>query len=263
MQRNVTIKILITIIITIAIIMITSYTLASVTPEQITGENSSLSLDLDFIDELTEAIRIIGIFIAAGALMVIGIKYVTGSIEEKANYKKSMMPYIIGCVILFGASAIAPQIKDLFTDLGTDTEDIGNKIIGIIQVIGTIATVAVLMILGIKYMIGSTEERASYKRTMIPYLVGVMLIFGAINLTAMLYNVIPLSLSETAQESYSKGVSAAEEYISSVGGDTSKIEEHIQYVEDNYSSWSAAQGDGAYYYEAYLEELEEYLNSNN
>lgn len=36
--------------------------------------------------------------------MIIGIKYMTGSLEEKANYKKTMVPYLVGCVILFRSS---------------------------------------------------------------------------------------------------------------------------------------------------------------
>lgn len=188
MQEKILKKISITII-ALVIIMTSTYTFAGITPSQITGEGSG-NIDLAFIDNLTNMIRTIGIFIAVGAMMLIGIRYITGSIEEKANYKKSMMPYIIGCFVLFGASVLAPQIKELFTDIGTDAETIGNKVIGIIQAVGTIVTVAVLMLLGIKYMIGSVEERATYKKTMLPYIIGVILIFAAVNLTSMIYKIV-------------------------------------------------------------------------
>lgn len=65
----------------------------------------------------------------------------------------------------------------------TDTDvkpvtDKANVIIGTIQVIGVAVTVIVLMIMGIKYMTGSISEKAEYKKTMIPYLVGVLIFFG-------------------------------------------------------------------------------------
>ena len=44
------------------------------------------------------------------------------------------------------------------------------------------------MILGIKYMLGSLEERASYKRSMLPYIVGAVLLFGGVNITSALYS---------------------------------------------------------------------------
>lgn len=67
-------------------------------------------------------------------------------------------------------------------------DSIGGKIIGMIQAIGNIISIAVLVILGIKYMMGSAEEKAEYKKTLIPYLVGAILIFAASNIAKMVYD---------------------------------------------------------------------------
>lgn len=61
--------------------------------------------------------------------------------------------------------------------------NIGNQIIGIITTVGVVVAVVVLLILGIKYMMGSASEKAEYKKTMIPYIVGAALIFGASAIT--------------------------------------------------------------------------------
>lgn len=58
-------------------------------------------------------ITTIGIVISVVILIVIGIKYMMGSTAEKAEYKKSLMPYVIGAGILFSASSIAQIIYDL------------------------------------------------------------------------------------------------------------------------------------------------------
>lgn len=208
MNRKITIKMLAVILLTIILIIISSnISFAGITPDQLTGDDS-VELDTDFIDKLTEFIRIVGMFIAVGALMVIGIKYITGSIEEKANYKKSMMPYIIGCFVLFGAAYLAPEIKDLFDNMGSDTAEIGNNILGIIQIVGTLITFGVLMILGIKYMMGSVEEKAEYKRSMLPYIIGVVLLFCAVNITAAIYDVVTESTNfeNNNQEIYCTGI---------------------------------------------------------
>ena len=63
---------------------------------------------------------------------------------------------------------------------GTDKiTSIGNQIITILTIVGTVASVIVLIVLGLKYMMGSAEEKAEYKKTMIPYLVGIVLLLGA------------------------------------------------------------------------------------
>ena len=67
--------------------------------------------------------------------------------------------------------------------------DIGNQLIGIITTIGVVVAVVVLLILGIKYMMGSASEKAEYKKTMIPYLVGAILIFGASAITKVVVSI--------------------------------------------------------------------------
>ena len=69
-----------------------------------------------------------------------------------------------------------------------NVKTIGNDILGIIRVVGTIVAVGMLIVLGIKYMMGSAEERAEYKKTLFPYFVGAVLIFAASSLTNMIYN---------------------------------------------------------------------------
>lgn len=71
----------------------------------------------------------------------------------------------------------------------TDSFDtVGGKIVGAIQGIGSIVAVGILVVLGIKYMMGSAEEKAEYKKTMIPYLVGAVLVFAASNIAGAVYN---------------------------------------------------------------------------
>lgn len=66
--------------------------------------------------------------------------------------------------------------------------DTGKKIVGIIQTVGSVAAVVVLVALGIKYMMGSTEEKAEYKKTLMPYVIGAVLVFAASNLASVVYN---------------------------------------------------------------------------
>lgn len=65
---------------------------------------------------------------------------------------------------------------------------VGGSITGVIRVVGTIVAVAVLIVLGIKYMMGSAEEKAEYKKTLFPYIIGAVLIFAASQLADIIYN---------------------------------------------------------------------------
>ena len=65
----------------------------------------------------------------------------------------------------------------------------GATIVTIMQTVGIVVAVVVLLILGIKYMMGSAEEKAEYKKTMIPYLVGAILIFASTTIVNVVYNI--------------------------------------------------------------------------
>jgi len=66
--------------------------------------------------------------------------------------------------------------------------NLGATIVTIMQTVGIVVAVVILLILGIKYMIGSAEEKAEYKKTMIPYLVGAILIFASTTIVNVVYN---------------------------------------------------------------------------
>lgn len=67
--------------------------------------------------------------------------------------------------------------------------EIGNRIIGTIQVIGSFASVIALIIIGIRYMVGSVEEKAQYKETMVPYIIGAVLVFGITTTLRIVYDI--------------------------------------------------------------------------
>ena len=67
-------------------------------------------------------------------------------------------------------------------------DTLGNQIITIVSTIGSIASVIVLIVLGIKYMMGSAEEKAEYKKTLLPYIIGAVLIFAASTIAGVVFN---------------------------------------------------------------------------
>ena len=84
----------------------------------------------------------------------------------------------MGTMVMANSSVI----DNIFKETGGNTQQlqsVGGRIVNIITTIGIIVAVIVLLVLGIKYMMGSASEKAEYKKTMIPYLVGAVLIFGA------------------------------------------------------------------------------------
>ena len=49
--------------------------------------------------------------------IILGIKYMMASVEEKANVKESLTPYFIGCIVVFGAFGIWKLVINTFSGL--------------------------------------------------------------------------------------------------------------------------------------------------
>lgn len=102
-----------------------------------------------------------------------------------------IIAFIITINIFTINSLAAIRVDDYKPDqLGAEIDAVrmGNVIIGGFQAIGSIVSVLALVIIGIKYMMGSVEEKAEYKTKMIYYIIGAILVFAISNISAMLYN---------------------------------------------------------------------------
>lgn len=65
-----------------------------------------------------------------------------------------------------------------------------KNLIVYLQIAGTGISIIVVTILGIKYMTASVEAKAEVKKEMMPVLIGMGLLFGAVNLIAIATDII-------------------------------------------------------------------------
>ena len=98
----------------------------NVTAEDITGgaknfiqagskEENPLNVDniKNVSDVVYNILLTVGIIVAVIMGLIIGMKYMTGSVSQKAETKELLTPYIVGCVIIFGAFAIWKIVVEL------------------------------------------------------------------------------------------------------------------------------------------------------
>ena len=77
-------------------------------PSDLTKDDTKVAFDKAGI--VLGAVRNISVVVSVITLMVVGIKYMFGSVEERANYKQTMIPYVIGCVLAAGGTTIVTFI---------------------------------------------------------------------------------------------------------------------------------------------------------
>lgn len=113
-MKNKTLKIIAVLLIAIALITLSTTIVRAATgfepiepkPAGTAGEKVT-----NTAGQILTIVRIVGMAVAVIMLTILGIKYVAASPNEKADYKKGMTVYVVGAVLLFGASALLSVIQ--------------------------------------------------------------------------------------------------------------------------------------------------------
>lgn len=68
--------------------------------------------------------------------------------------------------------------------------DMSGRIVGAISTIGTVVSVVALVIIGMKYMLGSIDEKAEYKKVLLPYFIGAILVLSITTIPNIIFNAV-------------------------------------------------------------------------
>lgn len=103
----------------ILILMLKINSFATFSPKDINGDVSiSSETELnEFTNNILGFIDMCGTILAIVVIIIIGIQYMKGSMEQKAHYKEKLIPYVVGCVFLIAAPKIARIIYNVATNI--------------------------------------------------------------------------------------------------------------------------------------------------
>lgn len=95
-------------------------------------------------------------------------------------------------MITFATNVFAAdvQFSNLNPNYQGDSQELVNKannVMGLIRNISIIAAVIVIMVLGVKYMLGSVEEKAEYKKSFMPLIIGIVLVVSATTIASFIF----------------------------------------------------------------------------
>lgn len=119
---NKTIKIIATLLIAVLLVAMASQAALAKTDAETAINNFSDASDYSSNDisgvkniaqKVLTAIRNLSVIIAVVMISILGIKYMIGSVEEKAGYKKAFMPLIVGAILVVSASQLAVMLFSL------------------------------------------------------------------------------------------------------------------------------------------------------
>lgn len=83
---------------------------------------SGITVDKDQLtsasDEIYNTLTSIGMIVAVIVGMILGITYMMTGAVDKAKVQESIMPYLLGCIVIFGAFGIWKLVINVMNGVG-------------------------------------------------------------------------------------------------------------------------------------------------
>ena len=90
--------------------------------------------------------------------------------------------------VVFAEQITPNSLTPTYNGSSTEMTNKAGKIMGIIRNVSVVAAVIIIMIIGVKYILGSVEEKAEYKKTFMPLIIGIVLVVSATTIASFIFS---------------------------------------------------------------------------
>lgn len=136
----------------------------------------------EIIDTMEDMILVVGTAAISIATIFLGIKYMFGSADSKADSKESLMNLLVACVFFFGWNSIKnvlmPGNRFVFFSVSDSTyKDPVARFYDIFVYIAQFAAIIAIIYVGVKYIFAGVQGKADLKEKSGTFLIGIILAF--------------------------------------------------------------------------------------
>lgn len=138
--------------------------------------------------------NLVGTLVITIATIILGIKYIIGSVEQKVQVKESLMNLLVACVLFFGWTNISQLLFDgthlhIYTGV-QNADDIAKRVFTIFKMVAEFVAVVAILYIGIKYILAGADGKAELKSKSWMFIIGIIMTFATLNLLTFVSNVI-------------------------------------------------------------------------
>lgn len=115
--------------------------------------------------------------------------------------KKALILLFITTIVFFNITPISMAATEGLIEVNKiqangnaeaagDMVEVVGRILGLVRNIAVVLAVIIIAYLGIKFIMGSPEEKSEYQKSFIPLVVGIVVVVGAVQIATMLFGVM-------------------------------------------------------------------------
>lgn len=168
------------------------------------GGSSNIGVGSDMLDGIAGLVEIVGTAVIAIATVVIGAKYMLGTVQGKVEAKENLITLLVACFFFFGWTNIRGLLitgnatgenglsgsTQLIFFQGGNLQSTFSQIFTFVVLIAKLLCVLAIIYMGVKYIFAGANAKAQLKEKSPAMIIGIILIFCAVNVVGFIANLV-------------------------------------------------------------------------
>lgn len=138
---------------------------------------------------LMDGVFQIGNLVFVCVTIILGIKYAfSASTTGKADVKEGLATLSIGAVFFYLAQSVFNFTSGVLSNFSTasSVSNISDTVFSVVSSVANVAMIAAVIVMGIKYMLTSADERAGVKERMVPLVIGIAMVYASTQILGLI-----------------------------------------------------------------------------
>lgn len=166
--------------------------------------SNSVGLNTNMLDGIANLVEIVGTAVIAIATVVIGAKFMLGSVQGKVEAKENLMTLLVACFFFFGWTNIRDLLitgnasgengitgsTQLIFFQGGNLQTTFAQVFTFIVLIAKLLCVLAIIYMGVKYIFAGANAKAQLKEKSPAMIIGIILIFCAVNVVGFIADLV-------------------------------------------------------------------------
>ena len=148
----------------------------------------------EIIDDLSTMLNILGTTVFVIVTIYLGIKYMFGTFETKADVKENLITLLVACVLFFGWTAIWNILftgGEFVLTKGTSSyESVIAKVFNATTTTANFLAIGAVLYIGIRYIFAGANGKADLKAKSGQFIIGIILAFCAVGFLNLVSTII-------------------------------------------------------------------------
>jgi len=163
------------------------------------GNSNADATTKEIISTMENMVLIVGTTVIVIATIFLGIRFMFGSVNSKADAKEGLMNLLVACIFFFGWNSIKnllfPGNSFIFVQ-STDTSYANpvGRVYNIVVYIAQFAAIIAILYVGVKYIFAGVQGKTELKEKSGTFIIGIILAFCSTGFLTYISNVINQAL---------------------------------------------------------------------